>query len=108
LKPLIDITNLYNSKISILYINNEEYLNEVQKYNSKILKNYLKEYEHTLYLVSHYAKKTEEVNTFIKDLKISFFAIVNYKHSLIENITKEPIIKTIGFHPIVPFLVIPE
>jgi len=108
LKPLIDIANLYNSKISILHINNEEYLNEVQKYNSKILKSYLKEYEHTLYLIPHFTKKTQEVNNFIKDLKINLLVLVNYKHSLIENITKEPIIKKIGFHPIVPFLVIPE
>ena len=42
------------------------------------------------------------------DLKINLLVLVNYKHSLIEKITKEPIIKKIGFHPIVPFLVIPE
>jgi hypothetical protein len=53
-------------------------------------------------------KKVKEVNTFIKNLKITLLAILNYKHSLIENTTKEPIIKTIGFNPVVFFLVIPE
>ncbi|WP_308992875.1 hypothetical protein QLS71_015560 [Mariniflexile litorale] len=35
-------------------------------------------------------------------------AMVNYKHSFIEAIIIEPVIKKIGFHPMVPFLVIPE
>jgi hypothetical protein len=34
--------------------------------------------------------------------------MVNYKHAFIEHIIKEPVIKKIGFNPIVPFLVIPE
>ena len=34
--------------------------------------------------------------------------MVNYKHSFIEKITKEPVIKTIGFQPFIPFLVISE
>ena len=39
---------------------------------------------------------------------IEVLAMVNYKHSLIEGITKEPVIEKIGFRPIVPFLVIPD
>ena len=55
-----------------------------------------------------YTKKSEEINEFIKDLDINILAMVNYKHSFIEGIIKEPVIKKLGFHPIVPFLVIPE
>jgi hypothetical protein len=55
----------------------------------------------------NYAKKTNEIVDFIKDLKIDLLAMVNYKHGFIENIIKEPIIKKMGMHPIIPFLVIP-
>ena len=34
--------------------------------------------------------------------------MVNYKHSFIESILNEPVVKKIGFQPMVPFLVIPS
>ena len=55
-----------------------------------------------------YAKKVNEINDFIEELKIDMLVMVNYKHSFIENIINEPVIKKIGFHPIIPFLVIPD
>jgi hypothetical protein len=33
--------------------------------------------------------------------------MLSYKHSLIEKIIKEPVIKKIGLKPTIPFLVIP-
>jgi len=107
LRSLKDLVDLYNSKINIVHINNEEHLNEIQEYNSKMLESYLKNYEHHFYWIPSYTKKAEDINDFIKEQKINMLAMVNYKHSFIEKITREPIIKTIGFHPVVPFLVIP-
>ena len=108
LAPLKEITDLYNSEINIVHLNNEEHLNEVQEYNSKILENDLKDYNHHFFWIPNYGKKANDINDFIKEQKINMLAMVNYKHSFIEKITKEPVIKTIGFHPFIPFLVIPE
>jgi hypothetical protein len=33
---------------------------------------------------------------------------MNLKYSFIEAIIKEPVIKKIGYHPIIPFMIIPE
>ena len=55
-----------------------------------------------------YAEKATEINHFIEELEIDILAMVNYKHSFIEKIINEPVIKKIGFHPNIPFLVIPE
>ena len=108
LAPLKEITDLYNSEINIVHLNNEEHLNEVQEYNSKVLENDLKDYKHHFFWIPNYGKKANDINDFIKEQKINMLAMVNYKHSFIEKITKEPVIKTIGFHPFIPFLVIPE
>lgn len=108
LQPMKQLADLYNSKIRILHINEEEELNEIQEYNIRILQNYLSNYEHSLHWMPKYAKKTIEINDFIEELGINILAMVKYKHSLIEKIIKEPVMKKIGFHPIVPFLVIPE
>ncbi|MGK0412103.1 MAG: nucleotide-binding universal stress UspA family protein [Polaribacter sp.] len=108
LVPLKELADLYNSDINIVHLNNEVHLDEFQEYNSKILENYIKEYKYHFYWIPNYAKKAEDINDFIKEQKINMLVMVNYKHSFIEKITKEPVIKTIGFHPVVPFLVIPE
>ncbi|WP_452600405.1 universal stress protein [Pontimicrobium sp. MEBiC01747] len=108
LQTIKEFADLYNSKIRILHINEEEQLKDIQHYNRIKLTEYLKEYDYSFHWMPEYTKKAEEIAEFIKDLEIDVLAMVNYKHSLIEKITKEPVIKTIGFHPTVPFLVIPE
>ena len=99
---------MFNSHIYILHINVEKKLNELQEYNMTMLKEHLKNFKHSFHWLPKYTKKTEEINVFIEDLKIDVLAMINYEHSIIENIIKEPIIKKIGFKPIVPFLVFPE
>jgi nucleotide-binding universal stress UspA family protein len=105
--PLKSLTKLYNSKIRILHINDEKNLSELQNYNLAMLKAYLEDYPHSFHWLPDYDKKSEEINDFIKELDINILAMVNYKHSFIERIANEPVIKKLGFHPIVPFLVIP-
>lgn len=108
LQPIKDLTRLYSAKIRILHINEEEKLSEIQHYNRTKLDEYLHNYEHSFHWMPSYTKKAEEITVFIEDLDINMLAMVNYKHRIIENITKEPVIKSIGFHPTIPFLVIPE
>jgi nucleotide-binding universal stress UspA family protein len=108
LKPLRDLADLYHSKIRIFHVNQEEHLSEIQEHNCTTLKEYLKEYEHDFYWMPAYTKKEKEINDFILDLDINILVMINYKHSFIEGVIKEPVIKKIGFHPIIPFFVIPE
>ena len=57
LAPLKEVTDLYNSEINIVHLNNEEHLNEVQEYNSKVLENDLKDYNHHFFGFLIMAKK---------------------------------------------------
>lgn len=108
LLPLKQIANLYNSKIRIVHVNEKKNLESIQDYNLSMLKVYLEDNPHTFDWMPNDTKKTYEINEFIKEHNINILAIINYKHSFIESIIKEPIVKNIGFHPIVPFLVIPS
>ncbi|MFH4964027.1 universal stress protein [Gaetbulibacter sp. M235] len=108
IEPLLKLADLYNAKIRVVHINIEESLDELQKYNLIVLKSYLHNYEHSFHWMPDYAKITTEINDFITDLDIDVLAMVNYKHSFIEKLIKEPVIKKIGIQPQVPFLVIPE
>ena len=108
LKPLIDIADLHDSYIRIFHINEEERFNEIQEHNYGMLKKQLDDFEHSIHWVAKGKQKTRLIQEFIEQLSIDMLVMVNYKHSLSENITHEPVIRRIGFHPSVPFLVIPD
>ncbi|MCD2259624.1 universal stress protein [Psychroserpens luteolus] len=108
LRPLKDLADLFDSKILPVCILSKDKLTDIQDYNMTMLKNYLEHYNTSFHFMPNYAKKTDEINDFIALLEVDMLAMINYKHSFIESIIKEPIIKKIGFHPIIPFLVISE
>jgi nucleotide-binding universal stress UspA family protein len=102
------MADLYDSKIRIVHINVEEKLNEIQENNFTTLKQYLKEYKHSFHWIPAYTSKATGIIDFVEELEIDMLAMVHYSHSFMERITREPVIKKIGFRPTIPFLVIPE
>lgn len=108
LNPLKNLATLFNSKIRIVHINKEDELNDIQEYNMVSLKNLLEDFDISFHWLPDYTKKAKEIKDFIDDLHIDILVMVNYKHSFIESIINEPVISKIGFHPIVPFLSIPD
>lgn len=108
LKSLRDLVELYDSKVRVVCILSKDKLTGVQEYNMTMLESYLENYDYSFHFMPNYAKKTEEINDFIELLEINMLVMVSYKHSFIESIVKEPVIKKIGFHPLVPFFVIPD
>lgn len=108
LKSLRTLIELHNSKLRVVCILSKDKLTGVQEFNMTMLESYLKDYNNSFHFMPKYAKKSEEINEFIDQLGINMLVMVNYKHSFIDSIIKEPVIKKIGFHPLVPFLVIPE
>ncbi|WP_046744468.1 universal stress protein [Kordia zhangzhouensis] len=108
LQYLKNLADLHNSKIRIIHINEEKKLSETQEQNMSILQQYLKDYDHSFHWVPNYADKETAIHDFIEELEIEMLAMVNYSHNFMERIFREPVIKKIGFHIKVPFLVIPE
>ncbi|UKM64339.1 universal stress protein [Flavobacteriaceae bacterium GSB9] len=108
LDPIRQFADLYDSKIRIVHIYDREELSKIQNYNLTMLQSYLDDYEHSLHWMPKYAQKAVEINDFIEELGVDVLAMVNYRHSFIEKILREPVIKKIGFKTKIPFLVIPE
>ncbi|MBU2939767.1 universal stress protein [Lacinutrix sp. C3R15] len=108
LSPIKALSALYHSKIRILHIEEEKELSETQNTNIKKLENDLSGFDCSFHWVPGYDQKTSVIVDFIKELEINILVLVNNKHSFIENIINEPVVKKIGFSPIIPFLVIPE
>lgn len=108
LHALKRIADLYDSKIRIVHINKETELSEAQEYNLDQLKIALKNYDYSFHWMPDYGKKHEAIKDFIDELNINILVMINYKHSFIHSIIKEPVIKKLGFQPTIPFLVIPS
>ncbi|MEO5788226.1 MAG: universal stress protein [Gelidibacter sp.] len=108
LQALKDLSDLYGSKIRIVHVKVNNNLSETQEIHMNILKNYLEDYEHSFDWLPDTSTKSKAIAAFIEDQKIDMLAMVNYKHGMLENILKEPVIKKLAFHPTIPILVIPK
>lgn len=107
LSELKNMAELYNSKIRVLHINVEDNISEKQEQNLDQLKAALADYQHSFHWMPDYGTKDQAIKDFIEELNINILVMINYRHSFIENIIKEPVIKKLGFQPSIPFLVIP-
>jgi len=108
LKPLLNMADLHSSKIKVLHINVEKNLTDEQKGNMKVLDDYLLFHAHNFYWLPKNSAKSKAIEGFIDEFEINILVMVNYKHSLIETILNEPVIKKLAFHPKIPILVVPE
>lgn len=108
LEPLMEMASLFKSNIKIMHIHEEEKLDETQEYNYTMLKKYLHSFKHSMHWVPKSNKKSKLINDFIEKMNVDMLVMVNYKHSMVARITHEPVVKKIGFHLSVPFLVIPD
>ncbi|MCL5128264.1 universal stress protein [Algibacter sp. L4_22] len=108
IKSLRELADLYSSEIRIVHIDVEEELSDKQSDNLIVLESYLKNNNFSLHWMPNYAEKVEEINDFIEELDIDILAMVKHNHNFFQKILNEPVIKDLGFHAKIPFLVIPE
>jgi nucleotide-binding universal stress UspA family protein len=108
LHPLVTMANRYGAKIRVMHINETEELSRAQDINLGILMEYLKPYNCTAHWMPLYKSKATAIHDFLRELDIDILAMVNYQHSLIQELTHEPVIKRMAFNPDIPFLVIPD
>lgn len=108
LKPIVKIANLFGAKIQVLYVAENSKLSQKQKDNKALLKQHLQTSKSSFHWALSYVKVALEISSFVEDYEIDMLTMVKYKHSYFEKILREPIIKKIGFHIKIPFLVIPQ
>lgn len=108
LEPLRFIAQQYNSTIRIMHINEEEALTQKQHINRGILLGYLSDFKYSLNWMPLFKSKARTIHDFLKELNIDMLAMVNYKYSFLERMSREPVIDRVAFDLDIPFLVIPH
>lgn len=109
LKPLVDMAKAFNAVIRIVHVQYEiKALTELQQFNLSMLRKYLGALEHYVHTVSELNSVSKTLELFTKELDIHLLAMLNYQHSYMERMTREPVVKRMVFHTQIPLLVIPE
>jgi len=105
--PLRLMANRCDASIRIVHINEEKRLNKFQESNLNTLMAYLKPIEHTVHWMPNFTSKTKAIQLFLDELNIGMLVMVNYEHSFLEYLLREPVIQRMTFHVATPFLIIP-
>lgn len=107
--PLIEMAKTFGSVVRIVHVQNGiEPLNEIQQFNFTMLRKYLAEIDHFVHTISELHSVSKSLELFSTELNIHLLAMLNYHHSYVEKMTREPIVKRTAFHTQIPLLVIPE
>ncbi len=109
LQPLIDLATAFSATIRIVHVQYEiKALTELQQFNLNLLRKYFVNVEHYVHTVSELNSVSQTLEVFSRELDIHLLAMLNYQHSYVERMTREPIVKRTAFHTQIPLLVIPE
>ena len=103
---LLKFSKLVHSKLHIMHVANPDGLDGDQADNKTYLEGMLLESNHKFYDLPN-QELIGAINGFQKENPVELLAMVKNKHSFIERLFVEPIIKNIGLHAKVPFLVLP-
>ncbi|TMU54464.1 universal stress protein [Flagellimonas algicola] len=109
LSPLLELAQMFQATIRIVHVQyGIKALSELQQFNLNMLRRYLEGMEHYVHTVSELNSVSKTLELFSQELNIHLLAMLNYQHSYMEQMTREPIVKRTAFHTQTPLLVIPE
>ncbi len=109
LLPMIELAKTFNATVRIVHVQYEiKALTELQLFNLNMLRKYFIDIEHYVHTVSELNSVSQTLEVFSEELDIHLLAMLNYQHSYMERMTREPIVKRAAFHTQIPLLVIPE
>ena len=109
LQPLLNLAEMFKATIRIVHVQYKlKALSELQQFNLNMLRRYMKDTEHYVHTVSELNSVSHTLEMFSDELDIHLLAMLNYQHSYMEKMTREPIVKRTAFHTQIPLFVIPE
>lgn len=106
LAPLLDIAEEHGSQINVLHVSTGYELSAVQEKQKKGLEKILE--KKALFHDVPSNDIINAINAFQAKETINLLVMIQNKHTFFERLFIEPVIKKIGFHVTIPFMVIPQ
>jgi nucleotide-binding universal stress UspA family protein len=107
LQELLDIANQHISSIEVLHVSTGYDLTEEQLQNKQKLEGLLSGTAHLFHDLPSQGI-IEAINNFQIKKRMNLLVMIQNKHTFLERLFIEPVIKKIGFHVSIPFMVIPH
>ncbi|MEJ1222491.1 universal stress protein [Sediminicola sp. 1XM1-17] len=108
LLPLAELAMTWQTAVHVFHVALEVELNKEQRSNQEILTERLKGVNLIFQEKNIHDTITESIVEFSTDLNADMVALIHYQHTFLEKLTREPVVKKVGFHSRVPLLVLPE
>lgn len=107
LSALLELVKRYDSKVDIIHISSGHELTEKQLKNKDTLQDLMGERKHRFHDLPS-QEIIEGINSFKSKSKVNILVMIQNKHTFMERLFIEPVIKKIGFHVTIPFMVLPH
>ncbi|MFX0556594.1 universal stress protein [Maribacter sp. CXY002] len=107
MQVLLDIANDHGSSIDVLHVSYGYDLSEKQQKNKRLLDNVMVDIPHLFHMYPN-QEVIQAITNFQEKNDTQLLVMIQNKHTFIERIFIEPIIKKIGYHITTPFLVMPD
>ena len=105
-EPLLDCAKLMKSKILVGYVGDPTKLSSHQRSTKSLIERCLKPAEPRFEPIEELGTTHSSIQRHIENYQnIGMLAMINYKHSFIEKLMQEPIIKKVAFNYKVPLLI---
>ncbi|MDE3741978.1 universal stress protein [Maribacter polysaccharolyticus] len=108
LRQLLDLVGLWKAEITILQVTQKHELNEDKTEHKKKLSRYLKGVDHSFHEVGMGINVAKAITGFAEENDADLIALIHYEHTFMEKLTREPVIKKMGFHATLPILILPD
>ena len=103
---LLWLSKIWKSRINVMHVTAPQGLTSEQKKYKRALEKMIKDTAHEVHDLPD-QELINAINVFQKSVPFDLLVMVKNKHAFLERLFVEPVIKNIGLHSNVPFLVLP-
>lgn len=109
LRPLVAIARNMNAVVRVVYVQEKlSALSTWQQFNLDTLRRLLNSVDYFIQTISEVESVSNTLELFTKEMEVQLLVMLNYHHSYIEKMTREPVVKRTAFQTKIPLLVLPE
>ena len=108
LQPLLDLTGLWKAEIHVVYAAKKFGLNRTQESHKNLLEKQLKAQNTVFAEAPLKTTVADAIRNYADTLPADLVALTRHKHSFLEALTKEKVVKRIAFDTQIPLLILPR